>query len=130
MSISNSGVTVQNGAEASLVVDVKKNQDSDPIILELKGAAHNERVEVFSHRGDGVLRYQSRLCVPDVGELIQHILEEAYNSRYSVHPGATKMYSDLREVYRWNGMKRDIADFVSKFPIAIKLRLNIRNHEV
>ena len=25
------------------------------------------------------------------------------------------MYRDLREVYWWNGMKRDIADFVSKF---------------
>ena len=41
--------------------------------------------------GDGVLRYQGRLCVPDVGELRQDILAEAYNSRYSIHPGATKM---------------------------------------
>ena len=47
MSISDNGVTVQNGAESSLVV-VKENQDSDPILLELKGAVHNQRVEVFS----------------------------------------------------------------------------------
>ena len=26
------------------------------------------------------------------------------------------MYRDMLEVYWWNGMKRDIADFVSKFP--------------
>ena len=26
------------------------------------------------------------------------------------------MYRDLRDVYWWNGMKRDIADFVSKCP--------------
>ena len=51
-----------------------------------------------------------------VGELRQHILAEAHNSRYSIHPGATKMYRDLREVYWWNGMKRDTADFVSKCP--------------
>ena len=31
MSISDSGVTVQNGAESSLVVEVKEKQDSDPI---------------------------------------------------------------------------------------------------
>ena len=77
MSISDSRVTVQNGAESSLEVEVKENKDSDPILDELKGAVHNQRVEVFSQWGDGVLRYQGRLCVPDVGELRQHILEEA-----------------------------------------------------
>ena len=59
-------------------------------------------MEVFSQVGDGVLRYQGRLCVPDVGELINNILEEAHNSRYIIHLGYTKMYRDLREVYWWN----------------------------
>ena len=68
-SISDSGVTVQNGAESSLVMEVNENQHSDPILLELKGAVHNQRVEVFSQGGDGVLRHQGRLCVLDVGEL-------------------------------------------------------------
>ena len=116
MSISDSSVTVQNGEESSLVVEVMEKQESDPISLELKGAVNNQRVEVFSQGGDGVLRYQGRLCVPNVGELRQHILAEAHNSRYSIHPGSTKMYRDLREVYWWNGMKMDIADFVSKCP--------------
>ena len=48
MSISDSGVTVQNGAESSLVVKIKEKQDNDPILLELKGAIHNPIVEVFS----------------------------------------------------------------------------------
>ena len=56
------------------------------------------RVEVFSQGGDGVLCYQGGLCVPDVGELRQNILAEAHNSRYPIHPGATKMYHDMREV--------------------------------
>ena len=75
-----------------LVVEVKEKQDSDPIFLELKGAFHNQRMEVFSQGGDGVLFCHGRLCVPDVGELRQHILAEAHNSRYSIHPGATMMY--------------------------------------
>ena len=62
---------------------------------------------VFSQGEDGLLRYQGRLCVPDVGELKQHILAEAHNSRYSIHPCATKMYRNLRKVYWWNAMKRD-----------------------
>ena len=69
---------------------------------------------VFSQGGNGVLRYQGRLCVPDVGELRKHIL--VHKSRYSTHPDATKMHCYLQEVYWWNSLKRDIADFVSKCP--------------
>ena len=71
-------------------------------------------MELFSQGVDGVLRYLGRLCVPDVGDMRQHILEEAHNSWNYINPCATKMYHDLREVYSWNDMKRDIADFVSK----------------
>ncbi|KAL4026717.1 hypothetical protein IC575_015156 [Cucumis melo] len=31
-----------------------------------------------------------------------------------MHPGSTKMYQDLRSVYWWRGMKREVADFVSR----------------
>ena len=57
MSISDSGVIIQNVAESSLVVEVKKKQESDPILLELKGAVNNQRVDIFSQGGDSVLRY-------------------------------------------------------------------------
>ncbi|KAH0735409.1 hypothetical protein KY285_011116 [Solanum tuberosum] len=102
MSISNGGVT--------------EKQDSDLILLQPKREVHQQRVELFSQGGDGVLHYQGRLCVPKVDELRQQILAEAHNSRYSIHLGATKMYRDLREVFWYNGMKRDIADFVAKCP--------------
>ncbi|GJT59787.1 putative reverse transcriptase domain-containing protein [Tanacetum coccineum] len=42
------------------------------------------------------------------------IMDEAHRSKYSVHPGADKMYHDLRDMYWWPGMKRDIATYVSK----------------
>ncbi|GJV93135.1 putative reverse transcriptase domain-containing protein [Tanacetum coccineum] len=37
------------------------------------------------------------------------IMDEAHRSKYSVHPGADKMYYDLRDRYCWPGMKKDIA---------------------
>ncbi|XP_069146929.1 uncharacterized protein [Solanum lycopersicum] len=111
----NPGATLSfNGVESSFIVEVKEKQDSDPILLESKVAVHNQSVEVFSQGGDGVLCYQSRLCVTDVGELRQHILAEAHNSQYLL--GATKMYHELWEVYRWYDMKRGITNFVSKCP--------------
>ncbi|RVW18327.1 Transposon Ty3-G Gag-Pol polyprotein [Vitis vinifera] len=42
------------------------------------------------------------------------VMKEAHHSRFTVHPGETKMYHDLRRQYWWQGMKRDIAQFVSK----------------
>ncbi|GJW43762.1 putative reverse transcriptase domain-containing protein [Tanacetum coccineum] len=42
------------------------------------------------------------------------IMDEAHKSKYSVHPGADKMYHDLRDMYWWPGMKRDIATYVIK----------------
>ncbi|GJT48616.1 putative reverse transcriptase domain-containing protein [Tanacetum coccineum] len=37
---------------------------------------------------------------------------EAHTYRYSVHPGGDKMYYDLRDLYWWPGMKRDIAEYI------------------
>ena len=45
--------------------------------------------------GDGVLSYHNRFCVPDMGVLRKHIPAEAHNSKFSILPGATKMYRDM-----------------------------------
>ncbi|KAH0650386.1 hypothetical protein KY284_030298 [Solanum tuberosum] len=83
---------------------------------ELKEVVLKKSVEAFSQGGDGVLRYQGQLCVPNVDDLREQILSEDHSSRYSIHPGATKMYRHLREVYWWNDMKKDISKFVAKCP--------------
>ena len=41
-------------------------------------------------------------------------MDEAHKSKFSIHPGATKMYRDLRENYWWPGMKRDVAWYVER----------------
>lgn len=58
------GVNVQNGSASSLVSEVKEKQDQDLVLLQLKEAVHKQKVMVFSKGGDGVLRYQGRLCIP------------------------------------------------------------------
>ena len=50
MSISDGCLTVQNGAESSLVVEDNEKQYSDDILLDLTGAVHDQRVEVFPKR--------------------------------------------------------------------------------
>ena len=52
--------------------------------------------------------------MPDDAELKEEILLEVHHSSYSIHPGSTKMYRNLRQYYWWNVMKVDIARHVSK----------------
>ena len=48
-----------------------------------------------------------------VDDLRNRILEEAHVSPYSFYPGSTKMYHYFRKVVWWDGLKRDIAEFVA-----------------
>lgn len=50
-----------------------------------------------------------------IEELRRKILEEAHKSTYSIHLGATKIYRDLKQLYWWEGMKKDVADFMSRW---------------
>ncbi|XP_050222516.1 uncharacterized protein LOC126672606 [Mercurialis annua] len=43
-------------------------------------------------------------------------MEETHGTIYSVHLGSTKMYHDIKGMYWWSGMKKDIAEFVAKCP--------------
>ncbi|GJU17238.1 putative reverse transcriptase domain-containing protein [Tanacetum coccineum] len=63
---------------------------------------------------DGGLYFMDQIWVPLVGSIRTLIMDEAHASRYYVHPGADKMYYDLRDMYWWPGMKKDIATYVSK----------------
>ncbi|GJU94170.1 putative nucleotidyltransferase, ribonuclease H [Tanacetum coccineum] len=64
----------------------------------------------------GVIWYLTvnRLCVPDDSFLREAILIEAHSSPFSIHPGSTKMYRDLKQNFWWNGMKQEVARFVAK----------------
>lgn len=62
----------------------------------------------------GVLRINNRICVPDVDGLRQEVLKENHRSRLSIHPGVTKMYQNMKKLYWWSGMKRDVSIYMSR----------------
>ncbi|KAL8148668.1 hypothetical protein AgCh_005870 [Apium graveolens] len=52
--------------------------------------------EIHTKRDDkGIMKYSYMIWVPNVQELKDEILDESHSSRYSIHPGSTKMYRDL-----------------------------------
>ncbi|GJZ87750.1 putative nucleotidyltransferase, ribonuclease H, partial [Tanacetum coccineum] len=58
--------------------------------------------------------YGNRLCVPDDSSLREAIFTKAHSSPFSIHPGSTKMYRDLKQKFWWNGMKQEVARFMAK----------------
>ncbi|GJU87105.1 reverse transcriptase domain-containing protein [Tanacetum coccineum] len=76
----------------------------------------------FERRGDGEIYFFDRIWIPSVGGVRKLIMDEAHTSRYSIHPGADKMYHDLRDLYWWPGMKRDIAEYVSRCLTCSKIK--------
>ncbi|XP_070034838.1 uncharacterized protein [Nicotiana tomentosiformis] len=103
-------------------------KDYDVDILYHPGKA-NMVADALSRRSMGSLSYllsEKRGIAHEIHQLAslgvrlldsglrRQVMGETHYSHYSIHPGATKMYHDIREVYWWDGMKKDIAEFVTQ----------------
>ncbi|GJU32484.1 putative reverse transcriptase domain-containing protein [Tanacetum coccineum] len=78
--------------------------------------------EMIEQRSDETLYYLDRIWVPLKGDVRTMIMDEAHKSKYSVHPGADKMYYDLRDRYWWPGMKKHIGEYISKCLTCLKVK--------
>ena len=63
---------------------------------------------------NGILWFKDRLVVPKDHELRNQILSKAHSSKLSIHPGSSKMYQDLKPLFWWTKMKKEIATFVAR----------------
>ncbi|WVZ51358.1 hypothetical protein U9M48_002510 [Paspalum notatum var. saurae] len=96
-------------AEPTLEQEIRKHQKTDEKIQEIKvGKAPH-----FHEDEQGTVWYKNRICVPDVDSIKKLILSEAHDTAYSIHPGNTKIYHDLKERFWWYGMKRAVAEYVA-----------------
>ncbi|KAA0036143.1 reverse transcriptase [Cucumis melo var. makuwa] len=99
---------------SSLVTKIVRRQSEDSN-LQKKLEKSKKCLEVeFELRTDGAIVKQGRLCVLNISELKNAILEEAHSSAYAMHPGSTKMYRTLKKTYWWSGMKQEIAEYVDR----------------
>ncbi|KAI3740651.1 hypothetical protein L2E82_31121 [Cichorium intybus] len=69
---------------------------------------------VFGENTQGLKTVRNRVWVPKTGGNRKLILEESHKTKYSIHPGSTKTYRDLKEQYWWPGMKKRIVKYISK----------------
>ena len=106
-----------------LATRIRDSQSQDPFLEKKRKDVRDGKSDDFCIVNDGTLLYKQRLCVPNVEGLKEEILDEAHNSIYTMHPGSTKMYRDLKEHYWWNNMKKEIADFVARCLICQQVKV-------
>jgi hypothetical protein len=72
------------------------------------------KVNYFHMDEEGTLWFKDHLVVPKNHGLRKKIFDKAHTSKYSIHPGSTKMYHDLKGQFWWTHMKRETARYVAE----------------
>jgi hypothetical protein len=83
-----------------------------------EGKAEDYRVDE-----QGTVWLKERIYVPQDKSLLEKIMKEAHDSRYSIHSGSTKMYKYLKTRYWWKDMRRDIAHYVACCDTCSKVKI-------
>nr|GEW71538.1 putative reverse transcriptase domain, ribonuclease H-like domain, aspartic peptidase domain protein [Tanacetum cinerariifolium] len=112
-------MTIQSGLKAKILE--AHGEASKDLKAQAKWLRGLERH--FEKRNDGGVYFFDRIWIPSVGGIRKLIMNEAHTSRYSVHLGPDKMYYDLKDLYWWHGMKKDIAEYVSKCLTCSKIKV-------
>jgi hypothetical protein len=68
----------------------------------------------FQRHPNDVIWFGKRLVVPVDPEIRKTIFDKAHMSKFSIHPGSTKMCQDLKQNFWWSNTKVDIAKYVSE----------------
>jgi len=96
---------------SNILEEIKNGQNEDLELVDRVVLVNPGKGGDFRLGESGVLMFHDRVCVPDVLELKKRILDEGHRSSLSIHSGVTKMYQDLKRLFWWPGMKKEIAEF-------------------
>ena len=105
--------TMELEVERTLESEILKGKLEDEDIIDIAERIVISKAPGFRMDDQGTVWYGKRIYVPNSKSIKDKILSEAHNSAYSIHPGSTKMYLDLKEKYWWYGLKRDVAENVA-----------------
>ncbi|XP_071680187.1 uncharacterized protein [Lolium perenne] len=85
--------------QPTLMDRIREAQKLDKEIEEIKVNMSEGRVKGFHADEQGTIWFEKRICIPQDPELRKLIFQEAHDSPYSIHPGNTKMYMDVKEMF-------------------------------
>ncbi|KAI3759605.1 hypothetical protein L6452_07536 [Arctium lappa] len=114
---------------SSLVEKIKTSQMEALLEENLKDEVMTKQRLLLTEDSRGVKLFSGRVWVPKVGGNRELLLKDAHKSKYSIHPGSTKMYRDLKLHYWWPVMKLDVARYVERCVTCSQLPKTLRGHD-
>ena len=85
-------------AVPTILSEITEVQRTSAEMAEMRAKIQAGTISGFRVDTQGIIRCGDRWCIPtEAVEIRKKLMEEAHGSAYSVHPGATKMYKDLRK---------------------------------
>jgi hypothetical protein len=83
----------------TLEAEIRQGQLGDDKLKEIRQLIQDYKTSDFLEDSQGTLWLGKQICVPNQKPIKESILREAHDSAYSIHPGSTKMYKDLKTHY-------------------------------
>jgi len=136
MELKRLGVILGVSPEGSLMAQLRVKSGYREQILEAQ--LHDDEVSkvriklesggetLFRMGDDGIMMLGRRMYVPDNKALKQKLLQEAHESKFTVHPGSTKMYQDMKQYYWWPNMRKEVVGYVAKCSICQQVKVEHR----
>ncbi|XP_028102462.1 uncharacterized protein LOC114301696 [Camellia sinensis] len=73
-------------AQPAVIEEVKQKQMEDDLLKYIREEIETRPKPGFTFE-KSMMKFKDRLCVPNVPEIKKRIMEEAHNSKFSLHPG-------------------------------------------
>jgi hypothetical protein len=108
------GILTQLKLESVLLQKIIDAQRNDKGMKHIYEKIKASKANCFRKDDQGIVWFNDHIVDPKDVEVRQQILDEAHLSRYSIHPGSTKMYQDLKQHYCWTKMKIEIARYLAR----------------
>lgn len=100
--------------QPTLFEEIMKGMGNNLKFYMIRDHIKEGKIEGFTIHEDYSLILTLKMCI-HVDSM--EVMKETYYNRYSVHPGGSEMYKDLKLMFWWSEMKKNIANELSGFLI-------------
>jgi hypothetical protein len=108
--------------KSDLYDQIKEAQKNNKSMARIHALMNEGKAQCFSCDDQGVLFFGKHIVVPKDHNLRRLILDEAHNSQFSIHPGSTKIFQDLKQRFCWTRMKWEIARYITKCEVCQRVK--------
>lgn len=107
-------ITIQIDFKNQVLQKSKDDEYYEKVKEALSINPKEQRFQGYYFESNGLLRFKGRLYVPNSRDLRDIVWKDVHIAPYVGHPGVTKMMDDVKPLYFWKGMKRNVARYVER----------------